>query len=130
MAEGIGIARITDNFDKARVDGAVKCSDQEIMDMINYLKLREGIYVGPSAALNVLGAVKLAKILGPGKTVATIICDGGDRYNSKLQNESFLTSLGLTNDDFEAGRGRIFSRTTEENETLASPLFSNYRQQK
>jgi cysteine synthase A len=54
------------------------------MEMLHHLKTKEGLYVGPSAALNVVGAMKLARILGPGHTIATVICDGGERYDSKL----------------------------------------------
>lgn len=58
--------------------------DQELVEMVDFLLEKEGLYVGPSAALNLVGAVKLAKVLGPGHKIATIICDGGDRYNTKL----------------------------------------------
>lgn len=58
--------------------------------MAYYLTKFEGMCLGPSAALNVVGAVKLAKLLGPGHTIVTILCDGGERYQSKLYNEEYL----------------------------------------
>ena len=79
MIEGIGIGRITANMKLAKLDGSVAGTDQEAVDMAYYLLRNEGIYVGPSAALNVVGAVKVARALGPGKTVVTILCDSGDR---------------------------------------------------
>merc|ERR1712100_975166 len=80
IAEGIGIDRKTLNFGEAELDGAMQGSDQEAVDMAYYLKSNEGLFVGPSAALNIVGAVKVARLLGPGKIIVTIICDGGDRY--------------------------------------------------
>jgi cysteine synthase A len=57
---------------------------------------KEGLFIGPSAALNLVGAVKVARKLGPGHTVVTILCDGGDRYMSKLFNKKWLEKQGLT----------------------------------
>lgn len=56
---------------------------------------REGIYVGPSAALNVVGAVKAARAMGPGHTIVTVLCDGGDRYRSKMYNPEWLKERGM-----------------------------------
>ena len=77
--EGIGIGRITNNFKQAKLDKAMQCSDTEAMEMAFYLIRNDGLFVGPSAALNVCGAVKLARELGPGHTVVTVLCDGGER---------------------------------------------------
>lgn len=77
--EGIGIGRITDNFKQARLDGAFLCTDREAVEMVHYLMRNEGLYVGPSAALNVCGAVKTARLLGPGHVIVTVLCDGGER---------------------------------------------------
>ena len=95
IMEGIGIARITANMAKARLDGAFHCTDQEAVDMAYHLLRQDGVYVGPSAALNVVGAVKLARRLGPGKVIVTILCDGGDRYLSKLYNPVWLAEQDL-----------------------------------
>lgn len=95
--EGIGIGRITANFKQANLDGAIRCSDQEAIDMCAYLMRNEGLCLGPSAALNVVGAVKMAKKLGPGKTIVTVLCDSGERYTSKIYNDEWLAKMGFTN---------------------------------
>ena len=64
--------------------------------MAHYLARREGIFIGPSAALNVVGAVKAARLLGPGHSVATVLCDGGSRYSSKAFSDAWLKEKGLT----------------------------------
>ena len=94
--EGIGIGRITDNFKHAELDGAFRGTDQEAVNMAYFLMKEEGLFIGPSAALNMVGAVKVAQKLGPGHTIVTIMCDGGERYLSKLYNEAWLAKLGLT----------------------------------
>lgn len=95
ITEGIGIGRLTANFASARVDAALRGTDQEAVDMAYYLLRREGLFVGPSAALNVVGAVKAARALGPGHTVVAVLCDGGARYGSKLYNTGWLAEKGL-----------------------------------
>jgi cysteine synthase A len=97
--EGIGIGRLTANFESCpMLDGALAVSDQEAVDMAHYLALREGVFVGPSAALNVAAAVKVARLLGPGKVVVTVLCDGGSRYASKTFNQVWLmeNKLGVS----------------------------------
>ena len=96
VMEGIGIARITANMSKAKLNGAFTSGDQEAVDMAYHLLKQDGIYVGPSAALNVTGAVKLARKMGPGHTIVTILCDSGDRYVSKLYNDNWLAENNLT----------------------------------
>ena len=63
--------------------------------MAYHLLRNDGVYIGPSAALNVVGAVKLARLLAEGANVVTILCDGGDRYKSKLYNQEWLKEKGL-----------------------------------
>ena len=98
VTEGIGIGRVTKNFNKSShlLDGAIKIKDQDAIEMAYFLKENEGVYVGPSAALNVVAAVKLAQKLGKGNTVVTILCDGGARYKSKLYTDSWLVEKGFT----------------------------------
>lgn len=91
VTEGIGIGRLTSNFAAARVDGAFQGSDEEALAMKLYLTRYEGINVGPSAALNVVGAVKLARVLGPDSTIVTILCDSGERYSSATWAETLAT---------------------------------------
>jgi cysteine synthase A len=94
--EGIGIGRLTRNFKHAELDGALRGSDQEAVDMCQYLMRNEGLCLGPSACLNVVGAVKVARQLGKGKKIVTILCDGGERYASKFLNDAWLKEKGLT----------------------------------
>jgi cysteine synthase len=107
LAEGIGTARITGQFAKAKVDGAFRISDREAVEMAYYLKEFEGLYVGPAAALNVVGAVKVAKRLGPGHTIVCVVCDGGSRYRSTLFNSEELSKLGLTPTMYKKGKGNL-----------------------
>jgi cysteine synthase A len=89
-AEGIGIKRITENFKDAPVDDALQVDDRTMVEMAYWLLREEGLYVGGSAALNVAGAARYARTLPPGSTVATILCDGGDRYRSRIWNKAWL----------------------------------------
>jgi cysteine synthase A len=96
ITEGIGINRETANFRRAKLDGAFQGSDREVIEMAYYLLRHDGLFVGSSAALNVVGAVRLARQLGPGKVIATILCDGGGRYQSRMFNPEWLAEKGLT----------------------------------
>jgi cysteine synthase len=95
IMEGIGIRRITHNFAQAKLDGAFLATDREAVAMAQALLREDGLFLGGSAALNCVGAQKLAEKLGPGKTIVTILCDGGGRYQSKLYNEDWLREKGL-----------------------------------
>ena len=94
VTEGIGIMRITANFKEARVDDALRVSDQEMIDMLYHLAKHEGLLVGPSAALNICGAWKIAQG-GKGRVVTTILCDGALRYQSKIFNPAWLKEKNL-----------------------------------
>ncbi len=96
ITEGIGINRATANFNRARLDGAFQGTDQQVIEMAQYLLKHDGLFMGSSAALNVVGAVKLARKLGKGHTIATILCDGGGRYQSRMYNPQWLAEKGLT----------------------------------
>lgn len=96
ITEGIGINRATANFNRARLDGAFQGTDQQVIEMSQYLLKHDGLFLGSSAALNVVGAVKLARKLGKGHTIATILCDGGGRYQSRMYNPEWLAEKGLT----------------------------------
>lgn len=95
ILEGIGIRRITANFAMARLDTAFVGTDREAVAMAHHLLAEDGLFVGGSAALNCVGAVKLAQALGPGHRVATVICDGGARYQSRLFDAAWLAGKGL-----------------------------------
>ena len=94
-AEGIGIKRLTANFAGARIDDAVRVDDETMVDMAHWLLHEEGLFVGGSAALNVAGAARYAATLPAGSRVVTVLCDGGDRYRSRLYDAGWLAENGL-----------------------------------
>ena len=95
ITEGIGSSRITKNFATAKIDGAFSIDDKESLPIIFDLIQNEGLSLGTSCGVNIAGAIRLGKELGPGNTIVTILCDKSDRYNSKLFNKSFLQEKGL-----------------------------------
>jgi len=95
ITEGIGQGRITENLKGAEVDQAFRISDTEALPYIFELLKEEGLCLGGSTGINVAGAVRLAKELGPGKTIVTILGDSGQRYQSRLFNPTFLRARGL-----------------------------------
>jgi len=95
ITEGIGQNRVTGNLDGAVIDEAFNIPDQELVPILWDLIAREGLYVGASSAINVAGAIRLARELGAGKTIVTILCDSAARYASRLFDPDFLTSKGL-----------------------------------
>ncbi len=95
ITEGIGQGRVTKNIDGAPVDVAYQIPDDEMMNVVFALLRDEGLCVGGSTGINVAGAIRLARELGPGHTIVTILCDGGQRYQSKMFNAEFLRSKGL-----------------------------------
>jgi len=95
ITEGIGNGRITKNFDKALIDEAFQSDDVEALNLIYDLIEKQKIILGGSSGINIAGAIKLAKQMGPGKTIVTILCDHGKRYASKIFNKEFLKSKNL-----------------------------------
>lgn len=95
ITEGIGQGRITANLEGAPVDRAYRISDEEAVREIFDLAEHEGLVLGGSTGVNVAGAKRLARDLGPGHTIVTILCDHGGRYQSKLWNPAFLAEKGL-----------------------------------
>ncbi|MEH6578261.1 MAG: cysteine synthase A [Amphritea sp.] len=102
IMEGIGQSRITDNLKGITVDEAFQITDAEALLCVFDLLIHEGLCLGGSSGINVAGAVKLAEKLGPGHTIVTVLCDGGDRYRSKLFNPEFLKSKDLPVPDWLA----------------------------
>ncbi len=96
MTEGIGNSRVTQNLAPAKIDDAVQVDDQEMVDMVYRLLHQEGWFFGSSSGINLGAAVKIAKDLGPGHTVVTILCDSGSKYQSRLYNPEFLAERNLT----------------------------------
>jgi cysteine synthase A len=95
ITEGIGQGRITANLDGAPIDDAFRVTDAEMLDVLFKLVMEEGLCLGGSSGINIAGAMKLARELGPGHTVVTVLCDYGHRYASKLYNPQFLKEKGL-----------------------------------
>ncbi len=95
ITEGIGQGRVTANLEGAPLDGALQVTDAEALQVIYDLLIHEGLSVGGSTGINVAAAMKVAHELGPGHTVVTVLCDGGQRYQSKLFNPTFLAEKGL-----------------------------------
>ena len=96
MTEGIGNSRVTENLAPAKIDDAVQVDDQEMVDMVYRLLHQEGWFFGSSSGINLGAAVKIAKDLGPGHTIVTILCDGGSKYQSRLYNPDLLAGRDLT----------------------------------
>jgi len=95
ITEGIGLGRVTPVIETARVDDAFLISDDEAVNVIYGLLEHEGLCLGGSTGINVAGAIRLARQLGPGHTIVTILCDSGNRYQSKLFNPAFMRSKNL-----------------------------------
>ncbi|HCP50520.1 uncharacterized protein METZ01_LOCUS15218 [marine metagenome] len=98
ITEGIGNSRVTDNLSGAQIDWALQVTDQDMVDMVYRLLHKEGWFLGSSTGINVCGAAAVARNLGPGHTVVTVLCDGGGKYQSRLFNKVFLKKQGLRAD--------------------------------
>lgn len=95
ITEGIGNGRVTANMAGAPADDAIRVTDPEALQVIFQLLRRDGLFMGGSVGINVGAAVKLARQLGPGHTIVTILCDSGARYQSRLFNRDWLAAKGL-----------------------------------
>jgi cysteine synthase A len=95
ITEGIGTGRITANLQGAPIDDAVQIPDEEALPVVFDMIQHEGLVLGGSSGINVAAAIRVARQMGPGHTIVTILCDGGARYQSKLFNAGFLTSRKL-----------------------------------
>ncbi len=96
ITEGIGNSRITDNLDGAEIDWALQIADQDAVNMVYRLLHEEGWFFGSSTGVNVYGAFEVARKLGPGHTIVTVLCDGGGKYRSSLFNRDWLAKKGLS----------------------------------
>ncbi|WP_316014306.1 cysteine synthase A [Roseobacter sp. HKCCA0434] len=106
ISEGIGQGRITANLEGLKPDYAYKISDEEALPLIYDLLEHEGLCMGGSTAINIAGAVRMAREMGPGHTIVTILCDYGNRYQSKVYNPEFLREKGLPVPGWLAGEKR------------------------
>ncbi|KAG0270976.1 hypothetical protein BGZ95_001297 [Linnemannia exigua] len=97
VVEGVGINRLTRNFamSEGYIDDAIRVTDQEAVDMARYLVNQEGLFIGSSSAVNCVGAVRIARELGPGHTIVTLLCDSGQRHLTKFWNDAYLAEQGL-----------------------------------
>ena len=95
ITEGIGNSRITKNMENVPIDDAVRVDDKEAVRVVYQLLRKDGLFMGGSVGINVGAAVALAKQMGPGHTIVTVLCDGGARYQSKLFNREWLQSKDL-----------------------------------
>jgi cysteine synthase A len=102
VTEGIGQSRVPGNLEGAAIDDAERIGDAEALAEVYALLVQEGLSVGGSAGINVASAIRTARRLGPGHVIATILCDSGARYQSKLFNPEFLRSKGLPVPDWLA----------------------------
>ncbi len=98
ITEGIGNSRITANMEDVPIDDAIQVDDHEAVRVIYQLLRKDGLFLGGSSGINVGAAVALAQQMGPGHTIVTILCDGGARYQSRLFNQEWLASKGLSPD--------------------------------
>jgi cysteine synthase len=96
ITEGIGNSRITANMENVPIDDAIQIDDSEAIRVIYQLLRKDGLFMGGSVGINVGAAVALAKEMGPGHTIVTVLCDGGARYQSRLYNQEWLASKGLS----------------------------------
>lgn len=95
VTEGIGNSRITANMEGVPIDDAIQVDDSMALEVIYRLLYEEGLFMGGSVGINVGAAVELAKQMGPGHTIVTVLCDGGGRYQSRLYNAEWLASRNL-----------------------------------
>ena len=96
ITEGIGNSRVTANMEGVPVDDALQIEDPEAIRVVYQLLRQDGLFMGGSVGINVAAAVKLAKEMGPGHTIVTVLCDGGARYQSRLYNPEWLAARNLT----------------------------------
>ena len=96
ITEGIGNSRVTANMEGAPIDDALQVTDQEALRVVYQLLRKDGLFMGGSVGINVGGAIALAKQLGAGHTIVTVLCDGGARYQSRLFNPEWLATKGLS----------------------------------
>lgn len=100
VAEGIGVNRITGNLEGLSVDHAYRIEDAEFLPILFDLVKEEGLSLGPSSGVNIAGAIRMARDLGPGHTIVTVLCDPGQRYASKIYDPGFLAARGLPSPDW------------------------------
>ena len=114
IAEGIGQVRITRNLEGLKPDFAYQVPDEEALPIVFDLLRDEGLCMGASSGVNIAGAMRMAREMGPGHTIVTILCDYGTRYQSKLFNPEFLREKGLPVPDWMGAAPRSIPGVFEE----------------
>ncbi|NEP04688.1 MAG: cysteine synthase A, partial [Okeania sp. SIO4D6] len=99
ITEGIGNSRVTKNMENVPIDDAIRVDDQEAVKVVYQLLRKDGLFMGGSVGINVGAAIALAKEMGPGHTIVTVLCDSGARYQSKLFNSEWLAAKNLLPDE-------------------------------
>jgi cysteine synthase A len=123
ITEGIGIGRVTKNLEGSPIDDAVHVTDIECVTMVYRLLREEGLFLGSTSGVNVAAAVQLARRLGPGHTIATILCDNGAKYQSRLFNRKWLAEKGLLE---AAGLTQAASTSISASNTETSRVVDGY----
>jgi cysteine synthase A len=95
ITEGIGTGRVTANLEGAPIDDAIRIADAETVHFVYRLLREEGLLLGSTAGINVAAAVRIARELGPGHTIVTVLCDGGAKYQSRLFNKAWIEERGF-----------------------------------
>jgi cysteine synthase len=95
IVEGVGLDRLTNNFQLAEIDDSEQVDDQEIIDMAHWLQREEGLFVGSSSALNIVAACRTAKTLPAGSQIVTMVCDNGQRHLSRFWNPAYVSNYGI-----------------------------------
>ncbi|RMF08691.1 MAG: cysteine synthase A, partial [Alphaproteobacteria bacterium] len=111
ITEGIGQGRVTANLEDAPIDDAYQIPDAEALEVVFDLLRYEGLCLGGSSGINVAGAIRLAKELGPGHTIVTVLCDSGQRYQSKMFNPAFLRERDLPVPEWLEEQARVAGPT-------------------
>ena len=95
FTEGIGQARVTKNLENCSVDMSYYVDDRECIEILHKLIKTEGLFLGTSSGVNIMGAIKMARELGPNNTIVTILCDDANKYYDKMFNKEYLQSKNL-----------------------------------
>jgi cysteine synthase A len=118
ITEGIGIGRVTANLEGSPIDSAIHVTDIECVRTVYQLLRDEGLFLGSTSGVNVAAAVQIAKQMGPGHTIVTVLCDNGAKYQSRLFNRKWLAEKGLLD---AAGLVRQVAETTKEVVSVGFP---------
>ena len=132
-AEGIGQTRVTKNLEGVEVDLAYRISDQEALTLVHHLLREEGLCLGLSSGVNLAGAVRFARERGRGQTIVTVLCDSGQKYQSRIYNREWLAARDLDPDrpvesvHWRPTQARNLSKWTDFPKKAATPLRNEFK---